>query len=133
MKQCFKCKESKELSEYSGVRNTCKPCCATYSKEYREKHKERYRAHLRVWNAKNKDYLKNWKLKKRYGITLEQFRKLGNCALCGEDKDLTLDHCHSSNKVRGVLCRNCNAGLGHFKDNILIMSKAIRYLKKHAN
>lgn len=53
------------------------------------------------------------------------------CAICKAIilfKESKLDHCHKENKVRGVLCHNCNAALGFFKDNIQALRNAIRYL-----
>lgn len=44
-------------------------------------------------------------------------------------RDLYIDHCHNTNKVRGILCHNCNLALGNFKDNIEFLSKAIKYLQ----
>ena len=56
------------------------------------------------------------------------------CALCGTHQDeltcsLCLDHDHNTNKVRGFLCRGCNLALGHFKDSVLALEKAIAYLQ----
>lgn len=41
-----------------------------------------------------------------------------------------IDHCHQQMKFRGVLCEQCNKGLGHFEDNVELMTKAIAYLSK---
>jgi hypothetical protein len=78
-------------------------------------------------------------IRRKYGITLEQYYELlkiqnNGCAICGraEEPDgrrLAIDHCHSSGDVRGVLCNNCNNGLGSFGDSIDGMLKAIEYLK----
>ena len=52
-----------------------------------------------------------------------------NCDLCGDYMSKkNIDHCHSTNKVRGVLCTNCNTALGKFKDDIELLKKAINYL-----
>lgn len=42
-----------------------------------------------------------------------------------------LDHDHKTNKVRGLLCRSCNLGLGLFKDNVVFITKSLLYLYKH--
>jgi hypothetical protein len=76
-------------------------------------------------------------LKNRYGIMEFDYEQLAQqqnnkCAICGvspENKRLDLDHCHTTKKIRGLLCNNCNRGLGHFKDNPQLLTKAIEYLK----
>lgn len=75
-------------------------------------------------------------LKSRYGITLTEFverseAQHGRCACCGTvTKDLLVDHCHSSNEVRGLLCNSCNAIIGFANDNPQILQLAIDYLIK---
>jgi hypothetical protein len=72
----------------------------------------------------------------RYNITEEEILDLlieDTCAICKEKcsgKNKVIDHCHSSGKIRGILCRKCNLGLAHFNDNIEIFVNAIKYLKK---
>jgi len=56
------------------------------------------------------------------------------CAICltsdvDLEKLLAVDHCHTTGKVRGLLCSNCNLALGNFKDNITNLEQAIKYLK----
>lgn len=75
-------------------------------------------------------------LKSRYGITPEKFEEMSLaqnnvCAICGQSYYLTLhiDHCHTTGKIRGLLCNNCNRGLGHFKDNMELLKKAYKYLE----
>lgn len=76
-------------------------------------------------------------IRHRYGLEPEQYsdflEKQGwKCAICktpiGLEKTGHVDHCHSTNKVRGILCFLCNTGLGKFKDNVEILEEAIRYL-----
>ena len=60
----------------------------------------------------------------------------GRCKICGTDTPMGngafhVDHCHMTNKVRGLLCHKCNVGLGHFNDNISLLSTAILYLNEH--
>ncbi len=86
---------------------------------------------------KQRDHIRNWELKKDFGITLEDFRRMeaeqnGLCAICSKaetnGKRLSVDHCHTTKKVRGLLCGNCNRGLGLFKDNQAYLKEAIKYL-----
>ena len=68
-------------------------------------------------------------MKKRYGINPEEYDKLiKQCEICGEEQSLAIDHDHTTKKFRGILCRNCNTGLGTFKDSTQLLQKAIKYL-----
>jgi len=78
-------------------------------------------------------------IRRKYGITQKQYDDMlmqqdNGCAICGKTEEpdgrrLAIDHCHATGKVRGVLCNNCNNGLGAFGDNIEGMKKAIQYLQ----
>jgi hypothetical protein len=80
--------------------------------------------------------------KKRYGLSVEDFENKrleqnNRCGVC--DVEFVgighaplaprIDHCHVSGKIRKLLCSNCNTGLGHFRDSIILLQKAIEYLK----
>lgn len=52
------------------------------------------------------------------------------CDICGSSGRLTVDHCHTSLDIRGILCHPCNMGLGHFKDDPEILQRAAKYLRK---
>jgi uncharacterized protein YlaI len=59
------------------------------------------------------------------------------CAICNhilamDNNTLNIDHCHKTGKVRGLLCFNCNVGLGNFRDNPINLKKALAYLGKHS-
>lgn len=77
---------------------------------------------------------KSKQLKNLYGISLEEYeamaeRQQGLCAICGvEPLILHVDHCHDSNKVRGLLCGSCNRAIGLLKDNVTSLHRAIEYL-----
>lgn len=53
------------------------------------------------------------------------------CIICGSDSALVVDHCHKTGTVRGILCSNCNLGLGHFKDDPMLLEFAMQYLNCH--
>ena len=108
---------------------------------------ERYEAakqQVRNWNKNNPDkkkaQAKNSILKTNYGITLEDynimlFQQDGCCAICETHhtelkRKLAVDHNHITGEVRGLLCVNCNLAIGNLKDDITLLKKAIKYLKK---
>jgi hypothetical protein len=121
-----------------------------YSKEYNKKwyqdNKEKRDAQKKEYNKINKEKIKlqkqEYELKKKYGITLKErnilLQKQNNkCKICSLKFNENIfklkacvDHCHETEKIRGLLCRTCNAGLGYFKDNIEQLTKAINYLKE---
>jgi len=89
---------------------------------------------------RNPEWLK--KTLKKYNLTLEFYenmRKTQNfsCLICKNSeinnihKCLDIDHCHVTGKVRGLLCNNCNSGIGFSKENIQTLEKAIEYLNKN--
>lgn len=55
------------------------------------------------------------------------------CAICEEPNPTDLDHCHSTNKIRWLLCRHCNRGLGAFKDKPDLLRKAATLLERFTN
>lgn len=130
MKRCKKCGDLKALVEFSaqrdmkdGLRAHCKPCnsatYALYCKENPEKVKDAY-------------------YRKKYGITLAGYKGLfsrqeGLCAIChgpeqANNKSLAVDHDHATGLVRGLLCHKCNAGLGHFNDDPVLLRNALDYV-----
>ncbi len=76
-------------------------------------------------------------LKCYYGISVEEYdallaRQNGKCAICREKPEgqtLCVDHCHATGKIRGLLCRSCNVGLGNYRDDPRRMRAAIAYLE----
>ena len=78
------------------------------------------------------------KRRTRYGLSPNEFDRLteaqgGGCAVCGSpesgERNLSVDHNHETGEVRGILCRNCNTGLGCFGDSPELMLEAIAYLR----
>lgn len=133
MKECRKCKQTKPLTEFykatsrtkDNLRHECKTCWNKASLEYYEENKESL-------VEKRKDY----HYRKNYGIELVEFEKMkadakGRCQSCGKETELVLDHCHSTGKVRGVLCNRCNHALGHALDSVAILKNLIHYLETH--
>lgn len=120
-----------------------------WQKEYREKTKELQKEYQRQYRKLNADsiikYKQEWykskrkdKVLKTYGVTLDYIHAMivaqdSKCKICETtftDKIRPyIDHCHTTLQVRGILCMNCNTGLGHFKDNYKFLLKAARYVR----
>lgn len=91
--------------------------------------------------ANKRKYLKrNRKLEYEYGMLPGQYEMIlksqnGVCAICHKicltNKNLAVDHCHKTNKIRGLLCHKCNVSLGGFYDNLELLRAAIKYLEKY--
>jgi hypothetical protein len=80
---------------------------------------------------------KRHKVYGKYGMTVEKYDRMmreagGACAICHKQPTdrLVLDHCHESTVARGILCTQCNSGLGMFGDSINRLYAAIEYLKQ---
>lgn len=111
------------------------------TQRWRERHPERSRALVAArrdkWVQENPMGWRNAQWKYYYGMEPGTYQKMfeqqgGKCAVCGnppqEGKLLNVDHCHTSGAIRGLLCRDCNLGLGHFKDAPERLEAAIAYL-----
>lgn len=84
-----------------------------------------------------------YKIKKMYGIDYELYQLMNNmqdgkCAICNNPpniktriKRLVVDHCHDTNRIRGLLCNSCNRGIGLLRDNSNILNKAFNYIKRN--
>jgi hypothetical protein len=123
-KVCTKCNVLRGFSEFNkeprnkdGLRSWCKQCFL----EYRRQHHCRQSA-------------RNSHLRRKYNMTHEQYVEMydardGECDICGEYHiKLCIDHSHATGRVRGLLCNECNKGLGMFRDNAHIIGSAIEYL-----
>lgn len=134
-KKCKRCGEVKPRSEFTkvtglpnAVHSNCKSCNAEVA---RQRYAEKPKQETAVINRRAK-------LKKAFGLTLERYNEIldsqhGRCAICGTETpggrgSFVVDHCHSSDMIRGLLCNACNIGLGHFKDDPRLLLKAIDYL-----
>lgn len=141
-KKCSRCGEVKPTTEFARHKNNgkwgfysyCKACVNKKAKKYRRENPEKHR----IIERKHE-------LKKQYGLTIEDVeRMLKNqnykCAICGKEiflhgssmdknKIAHVDHDHETGKVRGLLCNDCNRGIGLLKDNPMFLANAIKYLE----
>lgn len=127
MKQCGSCKETKKLTEFHksariGLQYNCKQCSNKINMKWK---KENPGSHLMS----------------KYGISREKKQEMiskqnDSCAICKEKftsgKYTNVDHCHTTKKIRGILCRNCNTALGSFKDSPKLLQRAIHYIEYYA-
>jgi hypothetical protein len=138
--RCSRCGELKPLGEFApsivaqGC-GRCRKCTRVYKQSRPEQEKEQRRKFL----AKNPGYWRRQKLGRLYGITMEQYDAMlaaqnGGCACRGSvqngDKPLFVDHDHATGTIRGILCHDCNAGIGELGDTIEGLRRALAYLER---
>jgi hypothetical protein len=134
IKSCHGCELNKPVNmfhnnraKWDGLTDLCKQCNRTHNLKWRKNFPEK---------AKNAD------IKKNYGITLadklSMLESQGRvCAACGTDtpggryNEWHTDHSHSTGKVRGVLCADCNMALGVVRESIPRLEGLVRYMNKH--
>jgi hypothetical protein len=130
MKTCTRCGASKPLEEFaknsrykSGRTAACKECLSANARSSYDPDYNRERHYLRL-----------------YGITIADYDRMlikqqGMCAICptdnpGKNGRFHVDHDHNTGEVRGLLCSNCNRGLGLFQDNAQYLLNASKYITK---
>jgi hypothetical protein len=160
VRECRVCHETKSLdafgtnrSKVDGRNTRCKECACrarlkhrqTHLTERREyerhsyyKYRQQVLARAKAFATSNPLVMKDRKLRERYGIGLAQFEAMltaqnGRCAICDEAVPLVVDHDHKTGVVRDLLCEQCNHGLGRFRDNIMFLLSAARYLQRHSD
>jgi Recombination endonuclease VII len=103
--------------------------------DYRARESARRRAYHRAHKHEISVRRQGAHLERRYGISRADYAALlarqgGVCAICGKppEKTLCVDHCHSTGRIRGLLCRKCNFGLGCYAEDQAAMIAALAYL-----
>ncbi len=131
-KICNVCGKNKRVSSYdkchtiSGIRGECTECRRSSDRKAKSR-------------TVSKEKQRQYNIKKIHGLSPERYKILwdsqeGLCAICKVQlsslsrKAVHIDHCHATGKVRGVLCNQCNWGLGHFRDSVLYLDAAKQYL-----
>jgi hypothetical protein len=147
-----------DRSNPHGRKYACRPCTNKVKAKWRSENAIRVRKQKSDHYARNRDkylaYQKSdarrenlwrWKLKTQFSMTEEDWQEAwdsqgGKCAICGCEphnianrgwnrKNLCIDHDHASGMFRGLLCHECNTGLGFFKDSVHSLVFAIEYLE----
>lgn len=154
---CYYCATTQPIANFtksqltkrrSGLNGRCRSCTSAANRQYRLRHPEK----LKVYEAtrRSPERWSKYRIRsraKKYGITEAEYRSLfdaqaGKCAICafqlspqmrgfGKGTHMgiaCIDHCHDSKSVRGLLCQQCNIGIGAFKDRSELLMAAIAYL-----
>jgi len=145
----------KDRQRKDGLYPWCKFCVNKQSSNWARKNKEKKAASCKLWKRNNRERLAFWhkgyqadnkdriaeydrqyRLKRKYNLTLEEYNQIlseqdGVCAICKVEgtPHLSVDHDHETGKIRGLLCKKCNLGLGYFNDSANLTQKATDYLK----
>jgi hypothetical protein len=136
LKLCSKCDQEKPLSSFyargdkkgTALKNVCSSCIVEENK---------------VRRNKNPDKFKDYDLKRSFGIGISEYNEMFNgqggcCKICKkhqttQKRALAVDHCHNTGLIRGLLCQECNSGLGKFRDSTEFLESAIKYLNDLAS
>jgi hypothetical protein len=137
-----------------GLAGSCKACAKAYSKARYDADPKAAHARYKAWKARNpkrvKELAKQWAhanrhnwyyrhIKYKYGLSKARYLQMiadqsGHCKMCPvehtDSVKLHVDHDHTTGLVRGLLCVDCNALLGHAHDNESILFNAIEYLRQ---
>lgn len=120
-------------------------------KKYKIENKEKVEESALLWRNKNPDKVKRYQrasnLKQSFGISIKEYDQMAEkqnnlCAICEKPETfihhrtnrpakLSVDHCHATSKVRQLLCKKCNSGIGLFNEDVNVIQNAIKYLEKH--
>lgn len=141
MKRCPTCKVEKPYSGFhknkaapDGYQWHCIECRIAIDRRPWKREYDKNRYHTQKETAYLDPYYR-----RVYNISLDDYKVLlakqnGTCAICQQvcssGRRLAVDHCHKTQKVRGLLCGSCNQAIGLLKDNKEIMQSAIKYLEK---
>ena len=146
-KKCPKCEQTKDReiefgkdkNRPGGTSSWCLECKRIYLRERYKANPEKAKANCKQWRQENPDQVKTIRLR-QYGITLEEYRDLEqeqnfSCAICEKlssecNKGLHVDHCHSTGKIRGLLCSKCNTAIGLLDDKPDRVHKVMNYLQR---
>lgn len=134
------CKHGHGTTRYKGG-GSCVICSKNKSKARASTPEGREKKRLAYWKDGGKEDRRARNLKANYDLTIEQYNEklvsqVFGCDICGGEpggkhERFHVDHCHKTQKIRGLLCAGCNVGLGSFNDNPVKLLAAIEYLRKH--
>lgn len=129
-KQCTRCKQHRELAQFRINSRICRPCDVIATRLWRLRNVE-------TFIKQNRRTKLNSRLRK-YGLQQQDLHDMleaqqGRCAICDKSIDLSasIDHCHKTGVVRGLLCGMCNRAIGQLLDCPTIIRRAASYIEKH--
>lgn len=136
------------------ARGFCASCYEAWLKETNPAYAKKQRDNVRGWVKRNVErsveLKRQWRNKKgwyyrralvlrKYGLTLDDYdvmlrKQNGVCAIClsppKKNKAFNVDHCHTTGKIRGLLCFRCNFGLSFFREDSETFKRALKHLKR---
>lgn len=121
MKTCTVCNKTKrdngffKRSESDALRSQCKECNRNTRKPY--------------YSSSSYKRWKRYKLNQEEYDTIAGIQK-GKCKICLKSCKLVVDHCHKTNRVRGLLCALCNTALGMIKEDLVTSIRMVSYIKE---
>ncbi len=158
--ECKSCRRSREKTDYAANHDKRRKYQQAYyyanhdkmlarCEAYRKANRDEVRARNKAWYYANRDQVlaqdkhrrkvnpeqfRGYDLRKKYGLTLTQFRELAKaqnhkCAICLKRKKLCVDHCHDTGRVRMLLCSDCNLGIGRLNDSPTLLLRAAKLLR----
>jgi hypothetical protein len=151
-KVCSKCGQTKPIEEFGKTtaetrigwawRSWCRDCDKARCKIYGVGNKPKRNARLKQWRKDNPDKARvldrKRMLKHKYGLTVAAADALfsaasGRCEVCGGVSKLCIDHCHTTGRVRGILCASCNTFLGRIENNSGLLTRLEAYLNERCH
>ena len=147
-KTCTQCGQPKSIDEFARAgnrygserRSYCKECGNAATREYAQANKAKRNERLREWRRKNPEAARakdiRARLKRKYGLTPDDVDVMreaqdGRCLICRVEGTLFVDHCHTTGRVRGLLCPSCNTFLGRVEANCEILARMAEYADGH--
>lgn len=152
VRKCKKCSEEKPLELFrknkscaEGRTYECLVCTREYKRNLEASNKEHFKKYKKKYRTQGSRRAEC--IKKDYGISYDEYvdiynRDLGKCRICSKTlaiektenlETASIDHCHKSGRIRGILCGKCNIGIGMFDENLDLLLKARDYLIETSN
>lgn len=136
--ECKLCHNAAKRAWYGRNRDAVKDNVRRWQQANAERHNANQRRRRLDPSRKRRE--RDGHLRRKFGISIEQYEAMleaqgGRCAICRREPHPTIslhvDHDHERGHLRGLICFDCNAGLGKFRDRRRLLAAAMRYLDTH--